>query len=146
MIKIILSDNNGNTKTFDNVNQLTQFFVEDGMTNNSITTINDLMNVINSSKDGVNYSITISNEDKLTTVFTVDQTQPTEGYDNQTIYVTSTRKEAERRCRELNKEYGYGCIFSKEGDFEDIKEEADSYHYYTVGSFYVDEPMAPNYK
>lgn len=85
----------------------------------------------------------MNDKQNLKEIWTVDQTQPAEGYDKQTIYIVSTREEAERRCRVLNKEYGTGCIFNEEGDFEEVIDGfEDDCHYYDIGSFYVDEPLA----
>jgi len=84
-------------------------------------------------------------------VYMVRQTQNEAGsmwdesYKNETIYVCSTEEEAQRRARELNKMYGHGCIFSEDGDFEEIDYE-DTYdegvHYYDVEAMRIDKPMA----
>ena len=84
------------------------------------------------------------------TVYMVRQTQNEpeamldDIYKNETIYVCSTKEEAQRRARELNKMYGHGCIFSDDGDFEEIDyEEIDSgVHYYDVEAMRIDKPMA----
>lgn len=84
------------------------------------------------------------------TVYMVRQTQNEpeamldDIYKNETIYVCSTKEEAQRRARELNKMYGHGCIFSDDGDFEEIDyEEIDSgVHYYDVEAIRIDKPMA----
>lgn len=88
---------------------------------------------------------------KAIKVWLVNQTQNEAGslwdesYKNETIYVCSTKEEAVRRARELNKEYGHGCIFTEDKDFVEIDYE-DTYdegvHYYTVECMTIDKPMA----
>ncbi len=79
------------------------------------------------------------------TVYMVRQTQNEpeamldDIYKNETIYVCSTKEEAQRRARELNKMYGHGCIFSDDGDFEEID---SGVHYYDVEAMRIDKPMA----
>lgn len=79
------------------------------------------------------------------TLYLVKQTQPDENYQETTIYVCSDKEEATRRARKLNKLYGQGCIFSEDGDFEEVDYE-DSYvegvHYYEVEAIQLDKPMA----
>ena len=87
----------------------------------------------------------------MTYVYLVRQTQNDicstwdDSYKNETIYVCSTREEANRRARELNKEYGKGCIFNEDWDFEEIDYESadcDDIHYYDVESMKIDAPFA----
>lgn len=84
-------------------------------------------------------------------VYLVRQTQNEIGammddiYKNETIYVCSTKKEATRRARELNKEYGTGCVFDKNMDFVEIDYDdcfCEDIHYYDVEEMTVDKPMA----
>lgn len=66
-------------------------------------------------------------------------------YKNETIYVCSNKDEAIRRARELNKEYGKGCVFNDEWDFEEIDYDDVAYddlHYYDVETMTVDAPFA----
>ena len=75
-------------------------------------------------------------------IFLVRQTQPDEEYYQTTIYVCSKEDEAIRRARELNKRYGCGCIFSDEGDFEEVDYDdsyVDGVHYYDVESMTINE-------
>jgi hypothetical protein len=78
-------------------------------------------------------------------VYLVRQTQPSADYHQQTLYVCSSKEEAQRRARELNKQYGEGCKFSEDYDFEDIDWNNycyDDVHYYDVESMVIDRPMA----
>ena len=82
------------------------------------------------------------------TVYMVRKTQNEAGslwdesYKNETVYVYSTKEEAIHKARELNKLYGHGCIFSDDGDFEEIDYE-DTYdegvHYYDIEAIKIEK-------
>lgn len=53
--------------------------------------------------------------------------------------------EAKERARELNKEYGEGCKFSEDYDFEEVDWDNycyDDVHYYDVEEMLINKPMA----
>lgn len=85
----------------------------------------------------------LSNNEKNKTVWVVKQTQPSEGYNHSVVKVFSTEEKANEYARQLNKEYGSGCIFSKDYDFEEVDygniEPDSEIHYYDVDSFEMDE-------
>lgn len=65
-------------------------------------------------------------------VWQVKQTQRDEMYDNTTIYITEDYNEAEECARRLNKQYGRGCMFTPQGDFEYEVADSEYTHYYKV--------------
>lgn len=78
-------------------------------------------------------------------VYLVRQTQPSADYHQQTIYVLTDEDEAKERARELNKEYGEGCKFSEDYDFEEVDWDNycyDDVHYYDVEEMLINKPMA----
>ena len=77
----------------------------------------------------------------MTIVYLINQTQPSSEYYDKTIYVLSSRTQAEKYARTLNKKYGDNCEFSKEGDFIDTSDYECS-HYYTVECIELDEKLA----
>lgn len=92
----------------------------------------------------------MANENK-NVVYLVKQTQYDIGcsdigdcYVGTTIYVCSDEQEATRRARKLNEQYGSGCIFTEDWDFDEIDYDdmCDDLHYYEVEEIVVDEPMA----
>lgn len=74
----------------------------------------------------------------VTQIFLVRQTQPSADYFHETIHVFTDEEDARDKARELNKEYGSGCKFTDEGDFEWVLDdstreyEQDDIHYYDV--------------
>ena len=82
---------------------------------------------------------------KAMTIYLVKQTQPSADYHQMTIYVCSDEEGATNKARELNREYGEGCKFSEDFDFEEIDYDNycyDDVHYYEVEAMQLDKPMA----
>lgn len=80
-------------------------------------------------------------------IWIVTQTQPDEGYHETAIYACSTEEKATEYARKLNKEYGAGCIFDENWDFEEVDydggyDEENGVSYYEVQPLKVDEPLA----
>lgn len=78
-------------------------------------------------------------------VYLVRQTQPSSDYYQKTIYACTEKEDAIDRARELNKQYGKGCIFTEDYDFNGVDWEhiaEDCYHYYDVEVLKLDEPFA----
>ncbi len=74
-------------------------------------------------------------------VYVVSQIQPTELEYNGALYACSTFEKAQKYARQLNKEYGSGCVFDKNWDFVEYNCESDP-HYYTVTKLEINEPIA----
>ena len=62
----------------------------------------------------------------------VTQTQRSEIYDHTPIYTTESYDEAVKCARMLNKQFGRGCIFTPEGDYEYEVADSEYVHFYKV--------------
>ena len=67
-------------------------------------------------------------------IYLVKQTQPAYEYIDKTIYAFKNKADAIKKARELNREYGECCKFSKNFDFVEIEQDYyfENAHYYTV--------------
>lgn len=55
--------------------------------------------------------------------------------DNETVFIYSNKADATDKARELNKKVGKSCIFTDEGDFEEVDYDecyTDDLHYFEV--------------
>lgn len=70
-------------------------------------------------------------------IYLVKQTQPEADIYDKTIYAFVCKSDALDCSRILNKKYGKGCVFDKNGDFTKVcwDNQDDNYHYFKV------EPM-----
>lgn len=73
-------------------------------------------------------------------VYLVKQTQPTEGYNDKTIYVCTTREKAQEYCRKLNKRYGYAAQFDENYNLV-YGDPIEPSHYYDWEVMEVDESL-----
>lgn len=83
---------------------------------------------------------------KLTEVWTIDE-NTRDKFPGCPIMVCSTKEEATRRCRILNKRNAFGCELDEDGDYvpysaNDDNPEGD-YLYYDVGGFDIDPYFEP---
>lgn len=78
---------------------------------------------------------------KSNVVYVVSQIQPEDLEYTGALYACSTFEKAQKYARQLNKEYGYGCVFDENWDFVEYNMEGDP-HYYTVTTLEIDEPIA----
>lgn len=61
---------------------------------------------------------------------------------NETIYVFTDREQATEEARKLNKLYGKSCIFSEEGDFEEVDYDEcyeNGLHYFEVAAMKINK-------
>ena len=68
--------------------------------------------------------------DKKKYVYCVKQTQPSCDYVGTTIAVYTEETPARNLAKRLNKVYGQGCVFDKDGRVEEVT--SDFPHYYEV--------------
>lgn len=64
-------------------------------------------------------------------LYLVRQTQPIDYFDQKTIAVFDNLEQAQKLARELNKEYGCGCVFDDNWDFVEL-DDAENLHYYDI--------------
>lgn len=67
-------------------------------------------------------------------IYLVKQTQPSAEYYDKTIYAFANETDAIQKARELNREYGECCEFTKDGDFLQVNDDCyfEDAHYYTI--------------
>lgn len=67
-------------------------------------------------------------------IYLVKQTQPGAEYYDKTIYAFKNKADALRLTRELNREYGECCKFTKDFDFVQVNDDCyfEDAHYYTI--------------
>lgn len=72
-------------------------------------------------------------------IWLVEQYQPEENIEGQTVYIYTDEDTAIQCARNLNKTYSTGCTLTVEGDLDEII--ADEPHYYEVNSMKLNEEL-----
>lgn len=82
--------------------------------------------------------------EKYTTIYLVLQTQPSSDYNEYPIYALDNEEQAVEYARKLNKEYAYGVVLNRKGDYLRCKKDADydEVHFYTVLPMRLNEKLA----